>query len=125
MPLALGQLTRSIVRVDAVRGAELWDERLLAHASRAQHLDAIELHGLLMIILAGSIAKAVVAAAAAIVVAAQAQAAATAAAAVQAGHGIACMHRAHGGETVAARATPSEGVAAIDDACKREEERGV
>lgn len=78
-----------------------------------------------MIILAGSIAKAVVAAAAAIVVAAQAQAAATAAAAVQAGHGIACMHRADGGETVAARATPSEGVAAIDDACKREEETGV
>lgn len=72
-----------------------------------------------MIILAGCITKAIVAAAAAIVVAAQAQAAATAASAVQAGHGIACMHWAHGRETVAARATPSEGVAAIDDACKR------
>lgn len=78
-----------------------------------------------MIILAGSIAKAVVAAAAAIVVAAQTQAAATATAAVQAGHGIACMHRTHGRETVAARATPSEGVAAIDDACNKKGETGV
>lgn len=75
-----------------------------------------------MIILAGSIAKAIVAAAAAIVVAAQTQAAATVASAVQAGHGIACVHWAHGGEAVAARATPSEGVAAIDDACKKKEE---
>lgn len=81
-----------------------------------------------MIILAGSIAE-TVAAAAAIIVAAQSQAAATAAAAVQAGHGVACVHGADGGEAVAARAAPAKGVAAIDDAWrggnKRERERGA
>lgn len=90
------------------------NERLFANTRRAEHLDAIEFHRL-MIILAGAGGEAI--AAAAIVIVAQPQTAAAAAGTVKTGHRITWMHGTNRREAVAARAAPAEGVAAIDDAC--------
>lgn len=108
-------LTRSIVGIDAVRGAELRKQSLFADSRGSKHFDAIEFHRL-MVLLGIGISESV-AAAAAIVATTQSQAASAPGHAPQAAHTIACVHGTGWSQAVAPRAPATEGVTSIDDTC--------